>query len=163
MESRVNLEKLVKVILLSSIAIVTGFILYQVLFTKSPGYINFGMLNENGQYGNYPYNVNQGENFYLRYFIGDYNPDITEFSVRTYRANSSSTVTFAHGVDNATLLGVYNHTLNFNATYTSDPLPFNVTEVGNTSRICFELWVLNNTRWHYMEFSVQYIWVNCSL
>ncbi len=164
MESRVNLEKLVKVILLSSIAIVTGFILYQVLFTKSPAYINFGMLNENGQYGNYPNNVSIHEEFKLRYYIGNYNPEIKEFSVRTYLANYSiSTVTFAHGVENGNLLGVYYHTLNFNATYTSDPLTFAINETGDYYRICFELWVLNNTVWNYMESSVQYIWINCTL
>ncbi len=164
MESRVNIEKLVKVILLSSIAIVTGFILYQVLFVKSPAYINFGMLNEGGQYGNYPNNVSQGEEFRLKYYIGNYNPEITNFSVRTYLANDSvSTVTFAGGVENGNLLGVYNHTLNFNATYTSDPLTFAINQTGDYYRICFELWVLNCTRWQYVEFSVKYIWVNCTL
>ncbi len=163
MESRVTLEKFVKVILLCSIAIVAGFILFQVISNKPPPYINFGILNENGQYGNYPNNVSQGENFYLRYHIGNYNPEITEFSIRTYRANSSSTVSFAHGVENATLLNVYNRTLDYNANYTSDNVTFTINEVGDNYRICFELWVLNNTRWNYMEFSVQYIWINCTL
>ncbi len=163
MEDRVNLEKLVKVILLASIAIVTGFILYQVFFTKSSAYINFGMLNENGQYGNYPNNVSVGEEFHLCYYIGNYNPEITKFSVRTYLANYSvSSVTFAEGVENGNLLGVYNHTLNLNETYTSNLLTFAINQTDNYYRICFELWVLNNTRWNYMAFSVQYIWINCT-
>ncbi len=162
MESRMKLEKVVKIILLTSIAITAGFIVYQLIFNRPSPYINFGILNEDGQYGAYPYNVTEGEVFRLRYNIGNYYPDISEFSVRTYRANSSSTVSLARGVDNATFLGAYNHTVAYNATFTSDPMQFNITQAGNDYRICFELWVLNNTRWNYLKFSVQWIWINCT-
>ncbi len=163
MESRIKLEKLVKVILLCSIAVVAGFIIYQIIFNHPPPYINFGMLNESGEYGNYPNNVSVGEEIHLRYYIGNNHPGITEFSVRTFLANTTSTVSFTKGVDNATFIQAYNLTVNYNASYISDPLIFTINNLGNYYRICFELWVLNETRWNYLEYSVQYIWVNCTV
>jgi len=163
METPVTLERYVKVILLCSITIIGGFVLYQVLTNRPPPSINFAILNENQQLGNYPNNVSVNEKIYLRYYIRNNHPSISKFSVRTYLANTYSTVSFTRGVDNATQLEFYNNTINFNENFTSNPIPFTIDKEGISYRICFELWVLNETRWNYLEYSVQYLWINCTL
>ncbi|OLS12981.1 MAG: hypothetical protein RBG13Loki_3416 [Promethearchaeota archaeon CR_4] len=160
MASSITLEKFVKVILLCAIAIVGGFVIYQIITNRPPAYISFNLLNEDGQLSNYPNNVTVGGNLSLRYYIGNNDRSISNFSVRVYLVNATNNVSSTQGVYNATLLNFYNHTIPFNGTYTSEKQNFTINEEGFNFRLCFELWVLNETRWHYLEYSVRYIWFN---
>ncbi|HMF31778.1 MAG TPA: DUF1616 domain-containing protein [Candidatus Lokiarchaeia archaeon] len=163
MESRANIENWLRTILIISILVVTGFIVYVTIFNQNKPYINFGLLNQGGQMGNYPNQVEVGQEFSLGYFVDNHNPNIQDFSVRTYLANyTTSTVTFENGVEGGQLLNVYNLTINNGENYTSNPMQFALNSTGLNFRICFELWVYNQTVWNYLENSVQYIWLNCT-
>jgi uncharacterized membrane protein len=163
MESRVKMEHWIRTILLLSIVIMGGFIIYAIIANLSKPYVDFGILNEDGEMGNYPTNVTVNEPISLMYFVDNQNPAIENFSVQTYLANyTTSTVTFAQGVQGGTALGTYNFTVNNGENYTSVPLTYTISSPGMNYRICFELWVLNQTTWNYLENSVQFIWINCT-
>lgn len=120
-------------------------------------------MNQDAVLGNYPSQVTVGQEFQLRYYVDNEYPDFQNFSVRTYLANfTTSNVTFAGGVEGGQLLQVYNFTLPYGENCTSPPLSFAINNTGTNFRICFELWILNQTNWNYLQNSVQYIWLNCT-
>ena len=59
-------EKLLKICLIFGILVISGFIIY-VILTPEPGYVTFGILNENQEAGEYPTeaSVNETISFYL--------------------------------------------------------------------------------------------------
>ncbi|MCJ7650678.1 MAG: DUF1616 domain-containing protein, partial [Candidatus Lokiarchaeota archaeon] len=66
--SRLEFEKLLKILLIIGIVVISGFILYYVL-KPAPGFISFGVLNSEMKLDDYPTELSEGENASFYVFV----------------------------------------------------------------------------------------------
>lgn len=142
-ESNRQFEVLLKVCLIIGILIVSGFIVYYIL-TPEPGYVTFGILNEDKKAENYPTraNVNETIPFYLS--VGNYLKRDFSFQVRVKKGNIN-TVKSPSIPSNGTLdFTIGNFTLNHNDNWISVKLNVSFSELGENQIIIAELWQIKN-------------------
>ena len=143
-------EILLKISLIIGIVIVSGFIIYYIL-TPEPGYITFGILNEDRGAEDYPTeaSVNETISFYLT--VGNYlNQDLT-FQIQIKKGNNN-TVRSSSSPSNGTLdFTRGNFTLNPNGNWISVKLNVSFSELGEHQIIIAELWQIKSNIEEYYE------------
>jgi uncharacterized membrane protein len=140
-QSRKQFDSLLKICLIIGVIVVSGFIIYSV-FSPEPGYITFGILNENQEAENYQTeaSINESISFYLT--VENNLAKEFSFSVKIKKGNSN-TILSSMG-SNGTLEYMINDTLNYSNTWVSNKLNVSFTQLGANQIIIAELWQIGN-------------------
>ncbi len=137
--SRLEFDKLLKILLLIGIVVISGFILYYVL-KPAPGSISFGVLNSEMKLDDYPTKLSVGENASFYVFVE--NQLIHEFTFRLeILKGDNETIKTSLGSENATsYLNITNVRINHGVRWISDMLKVSFAEPGINNTIIMELW-----------------------
>ena len=140
-QSKKQFDFLLKICLIIGIIVVSGFIIYYV-FTPEPGYVTFGILNENQEAENYPTqaSINESISFYLT--VENNLATKFSFSIKIKKGNNN-TILSSMG-SNGTLEYVVNNTLNFSNLWISNKLNVSFSQLGTNQIIIAELWQIGN-------------------
>jgi uncharacterized membrane protein len=136
--SNKQFEILLKICLIIGIFIISSFILYYI-FTPEPGYVTFGILNEDQKAEDYPTEaaVNESISFYVT--VDNYLNKGFTFRIKIKKGDSN-TVLSSIG-SNGTLDSIIgNITLRNNENWISEKLNVSFSEVGVNQIIITELW-----------------------
>ena len=141
-QSRKQFDSLLKICLIIGVIAVSGFIIYSV-FSPEPGYITFGILNENQEAENYQTeaSINESISFYLT--VENNLAKEFSFSVKIKKGNSN-TILSSMG-SNGTLEYMINDTLNYSNIWVSDILNVSFSQLGANQIIIAELWQIGNS------------------
>ena len=141
-QSRKQFDSLLKICLIIGVIVVSGFIIYSV-FSPEPGYITFGILNENQEAENYPTeaSINESISFYLT--VENNLAKEFSFSVKIKKGNSN-TILSSMG-SNGTLEYMINDTLNYSNIWVSNKLNVSFSQLGANQIIIAELWQIGNS------------------
>ena len=136
-QSKKQFDLLLKICLIIGIIVVSGFIIYYV-FTPEPGYVTFGILNENQEAENYPIeaSINDSVSFYLT--VENKLATKFSFSIKIKKGNNN-TILSSMG-SNGTLEYVVNNTLNYSNIWISNKLNVSFSQLGANQIIIAELW-----------------------
>ncbi|MFX1303020.1 MAG: DUF1616 domain-containing protein [Promethearchaeota archaeon] len=141
--SNKNFETLLKICLVIGIIIVSGFIIYYIL-TPEPGYVNFGILNENQEAGNYPTEASVNETIFFYVTVENYLDRDFTFQIQIKKGNNN-TILSPSIPSNGTLdFIIGNITLNNNVDWISQKLNVSFSEVGQNQIIITEFWQIKN-------------------
>lgn len=141
-ESNRQFEVLLKICLIIGILIVSGFIVYYIL-TPEPGYVTFGILNEDKKAENYPTraNVNETIPFYLS--VGNYLKRDFSFQVRVKNGNNETYMS-SIGSNGTHEFTIGNITLDHKGSWISEQLNISFSQLGDNQKIIAELWQIQN-------------------
>jgi len=140
--SNKQFEIILKICLIIGIIIISGFIFYYI-FTPEPGYVTFGILNENQKAEDYPTEAIVNESVFFYVTVDNYlNKEFT-FRIKIKKGDSN-TVLSSIG-SNGTLDSIIgNFTLKYNENWISEKLNVSFSEVGANQIIITELWQITN-------------------
>lgn len=135
--SKKEFDTLLKICLITGIIIISGFIIYQA-FKPEPGYVVFGILNENQEAENYPTeaSINDSISFYLT--VENYLDKIFTFDIKIKKGDNN-TVLSSIG-SNGTLQFTINDSLNHKEKWISPKLNISFSQIGVNQIIITELW-----------------------
>ncbi|MFW9880102.1 MAG: DUF1616 domain-containing protein [Candidatus Thorarchaeota archaeon] len=135
--SKKEFDTLLKSILIIGIIIISSFILYQV-FKPEPGYVTFGILNENQEAENYPTEaaINESVSFHLT--VENYLDKTFKFNIKIKKGDNH-TVLSSTG-SNGTLQFTINDSLNRKEKWISPKLDISFSQTGVNQIIITELW-----------------------
>jgi len=138
--NRKQFEKIVITSIIIGIVIVTGFIIYYIL-TPEPGFVVFGLLNDQKKAENYPTEAKVGENISFYVSVENYmNKDFT-FRVELLKGDNNTILSSTEPAKNAT--SYYNTTqitLKHSETWISEMLNVTFMFPGSNQIIITELW-----------------------
>lgn len=132
-------ENLLKICLIMGIIIISGFIIYYA-FTPEPGYVTFGILNEDQEAEDYPTEavVNESIHFYLT--VENYlNKDFT-FRIKIKKGDIFTVFNTVTGTNGTLDFIIGNFSLKNNEKWISEKLNVSFSEVGANQIIFTELW-----------------------
>jgi len=134
-----HFDILLKISLILGITIVSGFIIYYVL-NPEPGYVTFGILNENKRAENYPTKASVNETIFFYVSVGNHlNRDFL-FQIRIKKGNNN-TILASSTESNGTLAFIIgNFTLKNKDNWISEQLNISFSEIGKNQLIITELW-----------------------
>jgi uncharacterized membrane protein len=140
--SEKHFEKIVKISLIIGIIIVSGFIIYYLL-TPEPGYITFGILNDNQEAENYPTEapINETISFYLK--VENHLDKDLNFGFKIKKGNND-TIMSSSGSNGTLYLTLGNFTLNPNEGQIYGEYNITFSEAGENKIIIAELWTIEN-------------------
>ncbi|MFX0035337.1 MAG: DUF1616 domain-containing protein [Candidatus Hermodarchaeota archaeon] len=140
--SNKQFEIILKVCLIIGIIIVSGFIIYYI-FTPEPGYVTFGILNENQEAENYPTkaSVNETISFYLT--VGNYLDRRFSFRFKIMKGNNDTNLS-SSGSNGTLYLTIGNFTLEDNIEQIYGSYNMSFSEIGENQIIIAELWQIKN-------------------
>lgn len=131
-------EILLKICLIMGIIIISGFIIYY-LFTPEPGYVTFGILNEDQKAENYPTEAAVNESIHFYVTVENYlNKEFT-FRVKVKKGDNF-TVLSSMGSNGTLDFIIGNFTLKNNEKWISEKLNVSFSKVGANQIIITELW-----------------------
>ena len=142
--SKKQFELLVKICLVSGIIIISGFIIYYALIPE-PGYITFGILNENQEAENYPTSASVNENVSFFVTVDNYLDRDFSFNIQIKKGTVTTTMTPSNGSDGVPDFTIGNFTLNHNERWISEKLNTSFSLVGEDQIIIAELWEISKT------------------
>ncbi|MBY8983517.1 MAG: DUF1616 domain-containing protein [Candidatus Lokiarchaeota archaeon] len=150
-------DVLLKVCIIIGIIVVSGFILYYIL-TPEPGYITFGILNENQEAENYPTeaSINESISFYLT--VENQLTDELSFSIKIKKGNND-TILSPRG-SNGILEFMINDTLSFSNTWISNKINVSFSQLGANQIIIAELWQIDNNE---LETFFDILWLRLNI
>lgn len=150
-------EKLLKISLIIGIIVVSGFIIYYIL-TPEPGYVTYGILNENQETGNYPTKAQVNETIFFYLTVGNYlNRDFI-FHIDIKKGNSTTHLSPKEPSNGILDYSIGNFTLKNNEFFTSNQLNISFSEVGEDQKIIAELWQIKHGFDEY--FNILYLELN---
>lgn len=137
--SQKKFKEIVKLSLLIGIAVLSGLIIYFTL-NPEPGYIGFGILNEDKEAGNYPKTVKLDENIHFYVTVGNFLNEEFTFRIKVYRGDNE-TVLKPTGSKKAELnFTTSKKTLESGETWISKKLSISFSEIGSKQILIAELW-----------------------
>ncbi|MFX0028640.1 MAG: DUF1616 domain-containing protein [Candidatus Hermodarchaeota archaeon] len=130
-------DTILKICLIIGIIIISGFIIYFVL-KPEPGFVTFGILNENQEAENYPTqaSVNETISFYMT--VDNYLDKVFNFNIKIKKGDNT-TVLSSTG-SNGTLQYMINSSINHKEKWVSNKLNISFSQVGANQIIIAELW-----------------------
>ncbi len=151
-----HFEKLLKICLILGIIVVSGFIIY-VILTPEPGYVTFGILNENQEAGEYPTetSVNETISFYLT-VENDLDRKFS-FGFQIKKGNNDTFLS-SNGSNGTLYQTIGNFTLNPKEFQIYGEFNISFSEVGENQIIIAELWQIKREIEQY--YSIIYLWLN---
>jgi len=134
-----HFDILLKISLILGITIVSGFIIYYVL-NPEPGYVTFGILNENKRAENYPTKASVNETIFFYVSVGNHlNRDFL-FQIRIKKGNNNTILASSMESNGTLVLIVGNFTLKNKDNWISEQLNISFSEIGENQLIITELW-----------------------
>jgi uncharacterized membrane protein len=130
-------DTLLKICLIIGIIVISGFIIYHA-FKPEPGFVTFGILNENQKAENYPTeaSINESISFYLT--VDNHLERDFTFNVKIKKGDNN-TVLSSSG-SNGTLAFMINGSLKHKEIWKSNKLNISFSQVGANHIIIAELW-----------------------
>ena len=160
LSNRKQFEKIVITSLIIGIIIVTGFIIYYLL-TPEPGFVVFGLLNNQKKAENYPTEAKVGDNISFYVSVENYlNKDFT-FRVEILKGDNNTILSSTEPAKNAT--SYYNTTqitLKHSETWISEMLNVTFYQTGINQPIIAELWELTDS---YEERFYNNLWLRLNI
>ena len=155
--SNKHFEIVLKISLIIGIIIVSGFIIYYVL-TPEPGYVTFGILNENQEAQNYPTNAMVNET--ISFYVTVDNKMNREFSFRieVLKGDNETIVNSSGSINALSYFNTTKMTLLDNQFWISEILNISFSQSGANQRIIVELWEIKNEVEEF--YSNLYLWLN---
>jgi uncharacterized membrane protein len=151
-----HFDFLLKILLIIGIVIVSGFIIYY-LITPEPGWINYGILNENQEAGNYKTEATINET--ITFYLSVENHLSYDFSFNFKIKKGDNYTSLSSSGSNGTLYLTYgNFTLNPNETIIYGEYNISFADVGENHIIIAELWSISNEIEEF--FDMMYLRVN---
>ena len=140
-QSKKQFDFLLKICLIIGIIVVSGFVIFYI-FTPEPGYVTFGILNENQEAENYPIeaSINDSVSFYLT--VENKLATKFSFSIKIKKGNNN-TILSSMG-SNGTLEYEVNNTLNYSNIWISNKLNVSFSQLGANQIIIAELWKIGS-------------------
>ncbi|MHA1932435.1 MAG: DUF1616 domain-containing protein [Promethearchaeota archaeon] len=141
-QSKKQFDILLKVCLIIGIIVASGFVIFLVV-TPEPGYITFGILNENQEAENYSTDatINESISFYLTVE----NRLINEFSFSIKIKKGTNTTLLSSAGSNGTLEFMINDTIGYTNQWISNKLNVSFSQPGANQIIIAELWQIGNS------------------
>jgi len=154
--SNKHFEILLKISLIIGILIVSGFIIYYLL-KPEPGYVTFGILNEDKRAENYPTEATVNETISFHLTVGNHLDRNFTFGFKIKKGNSNTII--GSFPSNGTLyLTLGNFTLKPNQGRIYGNYSISFLEAGEDQIIIAELWeIINETE---KFFNIMYIRLN---
>ncbi|TET58809.1 MAG: DUF1616 domain-containing protein [Promethearchaeota archaeon] len=134
---------LLKASLVIGIIIISGFIIYYI-FTPEPGYVTFGILNENREAENYPTEVSVNETIYFYLTVGNYLDREFNFRFKIKKGNNDTVMSSVMGSDGSLYLTSGNFTLEHNNETIFGDYNMSFSEIGVNQIVIAELWQIKN-------------------
>lgn len=130
-------DTLLKICLIIGIIVISGFIIYHAL-KPEPGFVTFGLLNENQEAENYPTeaSINESISFYLT--VDNYLERDFAFNVKIKKGDNN-TVMSSIG-SNGTFEFLINGSLKHKEKWMSSKLNISFSQIGANQIIIAELW-----------------------
>jgi uncharacterized membrane protein len=136
---------LVKICLIIGIVIISGFIIYHAL-TPEPGYVTFGLLNEDQEAENYPTNASISEVIFFFVTVDNYLDRDFTFSIQIKKGDDTTTMNPSSGSDGILDFTIGNFTLNHNEKWISEMLNISFSLIGENQIIIVELHEIMKTK-----------------
>ena len=130
-------DKLLKICLVIGIVVISGFIIYHAL-KPEPGFVTFGILNENQEAENYPTEATIGENISFYLTVENYLERDFAFNVKIKKGDNN-TVLSSTG-SNGTFVFMINSSLKHKEVWRSSKLNISFSQLGANQIIIAELW-----------------------
>ncbi|MFX0038635.1 MAG: hypothetical protein ACFFCY_08560 [Promethearchaeota archaeon] len=151
-----HFEKLLKISLILGIIVVSGFIIYFIL-TPEPGFITFGILNENQEAGNYQTKaaVNETVSFFLT--VGNGLDREFMFGFKIKKGNNNTNLS-SNGSNGTLYQTIGNFSLSPKEVQIYGEYNISFSDVGENQIIIAELWQIKHEIEEY--FNIIYLRLN---
>jgi uncharacterized membrane protein len=149
---------LVKFSIIIGILIISSFIIYYLL-TPEPGYITFGILNEDMKAEDYPTEASVNESVYFYLTVGNYLDRDFEFLVQIKEGNNN-TVLSSMGSNGTIISIIGNFSLQENKKWISQKLNVSFSQMGENQIIIAELWEIPKNK---IEIFYNIIWLRLNI
>ncbi|MFX1567313.1 MAG: DUF1616 domain-containing protein [Promethearchaeota archaeon] len=137
-----HFDQVVKISLIIGIIIVSGFIVYYLL-NPEPGYVTFGILNENQKAENYQTKASINETIPIYLSVGNYLDREFMFRFKIKKGNNN-TVISSTGSNGTSYQTIGNFTLNPNELQIYGEYNVSFSEEGTNQIIIAELWQIKH-------------------
>ena len=142
-ESQRALGKIVKISLILGILVVSGFIIYYVL-NPEPGYVTFGLLNEDKKAEDYPTTAAINEDIYFYVTVGNYLREEFTFHLKILRGDNETELS-SSGSEGAELnFTTKERTLEHQEEWISDKYSISFSDTGENHIIIVELYQITD-------------------
>lgn len=148
--SKKEFDILLKICLITGIVIISGFIIYQA-FKPEPGYVTFGILNENQEAENYPTNASMNVNISFYLTVENYLDRDFSYQIQIKKGDLMTSMNPHSGSDGIVNFTIGNFTLKNKQTWLSEKLNVSFSEVGENQIIIAELWQIKNSEIEYFN------------
>ncbi|MHA1271867.1 MAG: DUF1616 domain-containing protein [Promethearchaeota archaeon] len=136
-------NKIVKISLILGIVVVSGFIIYYLL-NPEPGYVLFGILNEDKKAENYPTVAKANESIYFYITVGNYLGRDFTFHLKILKGDNETKLK-PSGAENAYLdFQTENVKLINGENWTSEKLSTSFSEIGDNQILIVELYEITD-------------------
>ncbi|NVM35371.1 MAG: DUF1616 domain-containing protein [Candidatus Lokiarchaeota archaeon] len=154
--SNKHFEKLLKISLIIGIVIVSGFIIYYIL-TPEPGYVTFGILNEDQKAEGFTTEASINENITFYLSVGNYLDREFAFRFKILKGNND-TLVGSFPSNGSLFLKVGDFILEPNIERIFGVYNVSFSEVGADQRIIVELWEIKDES--EVFYNNLYLWLN---
>lgn len=138
-ENERQFGELVKISLILGIVVISGFILYYVLFPE-PGYVSFGILNEDKKAEDYPTKAQANVSIPFYVSVGNYLNRKFTFQLKILQGDNETKLT-SKGSENAHFdQKTKKKTLENAEEWISDDFSISFSQIGEDQTIIVELW-----------------------
>ncbi|MFX0081379.1 MAG: DUF1616 domain-containing protein [Candidatus Hodarchaeota archaeon] len=143
--SKKEFNILLKICLITGIIIISGFIIYEVL-KPEPGYVTFGILNENQAAENYPTEafINENISFYLT--VENYLDRNFSYQIQIKKGDNMTIMNPNIGSNGTLNYTIGNFTLKKKQSWLSEKLDVSFSVIGENQIIIAELWQIKETK-----------------
>jgi uncharacterized membrane protein len=142
--SKKEFDILLKICLIIGIVIISGFIIYEA-FKPEPGYVTFGILNENQEAENYPTEASLNENISFYLTVANYLDRDFSYQIQIKKGDNMTSMNPTSGSDGVLNFTIGNFTLKNKESWISGKLNVSFSEIGENQILIAELWQIKNT------------------
>jgi len=142
--SNKNLVKITRIILLIGIILTSGFIIYEIIKIE-PSYYTFGLLNSDGNAGDYPTQAKKNENITLYVTVGNFLDTNFSFSIHLLKGNQSTRINGETESNGTLVKKLPKNTIEHGDEWTSEAQNISFSKTGLNHTIIFELWKIETT------------------
>ena len=143
-KSNKQFEILLKISLIIGIIIVSGFIIYYLL-TPEPGYVTFGILNEDKKAENYPTTATINETIPFFITVENYLNQDFSFQVKIKKGDDNTLMSPTIPSNGTLDFIMGNFTLDHKSDWISSQLNISFSQLGENQIIIAELWQIKNS------------------
>ncbi|MFX1323651.1 MAG: DUF1616 domain-containing protein [Promethearchaeota archaeon] len=148
--SNKQFETLLKICLIIGIIVISGFIFYYI-FTPEPGYVTWGILNENQEAGNYPTNTTVNNPIFFYITVDNHLDKSFSFQIQVKKGDNTTLRNPSSGSDGTLNYTIGNFTLENEQSWISSQLNVTFPNIGDNQLLIAELWEIKDTEIEYFD------------